>query len=159
MCQLQSFCILPHVWYYTGPRELASIYKRQIATPQKYGSTSKHWFSKTFIQHLYSQTKDNISSEGDHSNLNKISKTYTFKVRQSTDITHPRGSWFKQSLGKRNKGISGRPCIGFRGHFSITLSTSSSPSSLYVDGESSYFSDDSNDDDTLTTSMTELTFL
>lgn len=78
-------CLVLH-----GPKGVTQALKKDaFLPPKKYSSTSTQWFSNIFIQHLYSQTKNNIQSESNGSNLNKTSKNL-FKLKQPTDVTRPR---------------------------------------------------------------------
>lgn len=86
-----------------------------IYPQKKYSSTSTHWFSNTFIQNLYSQTKNNIQYENDGSNLNKMSKNLHFQTkaahrRYASQVTA--GS--TRSLERETKSNQvDSPCIGF----------------------------------------------
>lgn len=99
-----------------GPKGVTQALKKDAyLPPKKYSSTSTQWFSNIFIQHLYSQTKHNIQSESNGSNLNKMSKNF-FKLKQPTDVTRPRWQLAQpaSSLERETKPNQvNRPCIGF----------------------------------------------
>lgn len=61
-------------------RSYPALRKDTILPSKKYGSTSTHWVSNSFVQHPDSRTKNIIQSESDGSNLNKMSKLLHFQA-------------------------------------------------------------------------------